>query len=181
MGTTPALGTSLLGAGSTALTQGSPYIAADLEHPGAKRQEKLAEERLITPGAYGLSDAQKRTMISDVVRAQRSGEGGLTAQAEEIERTARAQGPFGGGRALQATGELSRADAAGTAQIGGKAAELSSQVAQQQKATDVAAVNAAYDKALEKYKTIIYPAADEGKATFAQHTEQISPSTKFMG
>jgi len=170
----PAIGSAAAAAGLEGITRGSPYIAADLEHPGAKKQEKLAEKRLDTPGAYGLSDAQKRSMISDVVRAQRSGEGGLTAQAEEIERTARAQGPFGGGRALQATGALNQAGASGAAQAGGRAAELSSQVAQQQKATDVVAVQAAYDRALEKWKNILPPALEKGTTAFGMKRAELT-------
>ena len=146
--------------GGLAIAKGAKYGIAGLSKPGRamRKEEKLAAKRLDTPGAYGLSEAQKRSMISDVVQSQRGGAGGLTEQAAAIERTARAQGPFGGGRATQALGQLSQAEAGGAAQAGGPAAALSSQVAQQQKATDLAAVQNAYQRRVGQYKDWVEPA-----------------------
>lgn len=146
--------------GAIGLAKGAKYALAGRSKPGKamRAEEDLAAGRLGTPGAYGLSEAQKRSMTSDVVQAQRGGAGGLTEQSKSIERTARAQGPFGGGRATQALGQLGQAEAAGAAKAGGQAAALSSQVAQQQKATDIAAVQNAYLRRIRQYENWVEPA-----------------------
>ena len=164
------LGTALAIGAVTAAVKGAGHGAARLSKGGRAMaaQEKAARERLQTPGAYGLSGAQKRSMVSDVTQAQRGGEGGLTAQAEANERTARAQGPFGGGRATQALGQLGQAEAAGTAKAGGQVAALSSQVAQQQKATDTATIANALARRTAALQDVLGSAAQAGTTAYGQ-------------
>ena len=160
------------GVGAGVLTAGigaSPYLAAGMSAPGKamKAAEKEAAHRVTTPGSYGLTEAQKRSMIADTVRA-------MTQQTKEtlgdIGRTARAKGALAGGQALQAVGQVGRGVASGVAQAGGKIAELSSQVAQQQKAADIAAVQNAYQRRVAQLKDWLQPGLEKATTTMGLAT-----------
>lgn len=144
-------------AGATLAAKGVKHLAASRSDAGKalKQYEGEAAERLSEGGYKGLSDAQKRQMIMQSVKAQRAGEGGTAAMSEAITRTQRAQGPFGAGQVTAQRGAIAKAEGAGAAKAGGQAAQLSSQLAQQQKAADTAAVIAAYNRKLGQLQELV--------------------------
>ena len=110
---------------------------------------------------YGIAEAARNLMEG---RQARQMEKALQPMTEEVKRTARAQGPLGGGQLTEQLGQLGKSIATGRAQIGSALTQLGSEEARRQRNADIATIQNAWLRRLNILKDIITPQA--GAAVF---------------
>lgn len=148
----PVLGAATGGAAQY-LVRMAPYIAAGLSESGkALREDEKLQAQKLRERSFGPSEVVQQARLR---RQTRQLEQALAPAVEGAERTARAQGPFGGGQLTEQTGQIAESVATGQSQIGAELQAMSSKEAKDEERQARSAVQNAWLRRVGMIQDII--------------------------